>query len=387
MLPSFYPSAQEPLLGVFFKSYAALMRDSGWDVRVSYVEPRSFRTMGASALGESHFQRSTAIEDGIPTHRIHGWNPGLRYVAGGRIWSRISARAVLRLVRSASPPDVLHAHNALWGGEAARLVSAETGIPYVVTEHSSHVLMREVPRRGMLFAARVWEESKGVAAVSAALGRVLQDTTGVLPTVIPNPIDTGFFTLPDDAHSSESPRFVTVANLNANKCIDLLIAAFAIVLESSEDALLEIVGTGPEFRSLNALCERLRVGHRVKFLGPLDREGVRATLWRASCFVSASRNETFGIALGEALATGLSVISTRSGGPEELLGDRVGELVPLDDVDELAKAMLRATPPSKAERHMNRQRVLDLCSPSAIGRAYARLYGSAINDLGRRLPR
>jgi glycosyltransferase involved in cell wall biosynthesis len=242
--------------------------------------------------------------------------------------------------------------------------------------------MHEVPQRATLLAARIWQESKGVAAVSAALGRVLQDTTGVLPTVIPNPVDTGFFTLPDDAHSSESPRFVTVANLNANKCIDLLIAAFAIVLKSSANALLEIVGTGPEFRSLNALCEQLRVGHRVKFLGAVDREGVRAALWRASCFVSASRNETFGIAIGEALATGLSVISTMSGGPEELLGDHVGTLVARDDVDAMANAMLRVAPASEVERESNRRRVLELCSPDRIARAYVRLYGSAVNELG-----
>lgn len=369
---------------MFFQSYATLMRDSGWDVSVSYVEARRLRGVGLRSLRETHFQRSTAIEDGIPTHRVHGWNPGLRYTVGGQLWSHISAAAAGRSVSSGSPPDLLHAHNALWGGEAARIISAKTGIPYVVTEHSSHVFMREVPPRAAMHAAKVWEESSGVAAVSATLGRVIEDTARVVPTVIPNPVDTRFFTVPSSLPSSRSPRFVTVANLNANKCIDLLVGAFAIVLEKSPDARLEIVGCGPESPSLDALCERLGIRHRVTFLGELDKEGVRAALWRASCFASTSRNETFGIAIAEALATGLPVISTRSGGPEELLGEHIGVLVPSDDVDALAKAMLRVTPASVVERELNRRRVLELCAPDKIGRAYVRLYESAVNGVHRR---
>jgi glycosyltransferase involved in cell wall biosynthesis len=62
-------------------------------------------------------------------------------------------------------------------------------------------------------------------------------------------------------------------------------------------------------------------------------------MWRANLFVHASRVETFGIVLAEALATGLNVISTRCGGPNDILAGGGGVLVPPDNVNALREAM------------------------------------------------
>jgi len=55
--------------------------------------------------------------------------------------------------------------------------------------------------------------------------------------------------------------------------------------------------------------------------------------------VLPSRYETFGVALVEAMATGLPAVATRCGGPEDIVTDQTGQLVPPDDPDALAEAL------------------------------------------------
>lgn len=62
-------------------------------------------------------------------------------------------------------------------------------------------------------------------------------------------------------------------------------------------------------------------------------------LARAQALVHPSRYETFGVAIVEALAMGRPVVATRCGGPEGIVTARDGLLVPVDDIEALARAM------------------------------------------------
>jgi glycosyltransferase involved in cell wall biosynthesis len=381
VIPSFYPTAALPHVGTFFREYAQMMRRAGWRTSVCYTEPRSLRDLSPRALRESHFQPSTSMENGITTRRLHGWNPGLRHATGGRVWARLTAALALRWMRGAGRPDVLHAHNALWAGEAARLIARTSGIPYVVTEHSSQVLMRETSRAQQGAAVDAWRGAAAVAAVSRPLADVVAQSGQVEAQIIPNPVDVDFFVPPTDRRGPPESAFVTVANLNANKGVHVLLEAFAQVVPARPDASLDIVGDGPERRALEALADSLGVTERVTFHGALDRAAVRALLWKSSCFVSTSRHETFGIAIAEALATGLPVVATRSGGPDELLADGAGRLVPRDDVHAIAEAMRDLVVPTPAARACLRQRIVDRCAPAVVAEQYAVLFRRALTPV------
>lgn len=340
VLPSWYPTHYAPLSGVFFYEQAQALRKAGVRVGVVYPDLRSLRTLRINNFFENRFQLVTCEENGVNTVRLLGWNvPNARLRA--RLFIGATKYLVNKYIEKYGKPDLVHAHSVLWGGVAAREVQRRFGIPYVVTEHSSAY------GRGLI---RKWEEpliravlqdAASIVAVSRSLSASLK---AYAPdehiNVIPNLVNTDFFTLPPRPRSKKPFKFLTVASLTPNKAIDVLLYSFAFAFPN-EHVLLEIGGAGEQRSVLERLVEELGLASRVKFLGSLDRNSVRQAMWKANAFVLPSYVETFGVVLIEAMATGLPLISTRSGGPEDIVTEDVGLLVNPGDVNQLSFALRR----------------------------------------------
>ena len=159
---------------------------------------------------------------------------------------------------------------------------------------------------------------------------------------IPNPV-TLPASKPNDAAYSLGPgrTVVAVGRLHPVKGYDLLIQAFARCAEEHPDWSLAILGEGEERGRLEALADELGVADRVGMPGRV--KNLTKLLRQADLFVMSSRYEGFPIALLEAMACGLPVISTDcSGGPREIVRDGVdGVLVAPEDVGALGTAMGR----------------------------------------------
>ena len=137
------------------------------------------------------------------------------------------------------------------------------------------------------------------------------------------------------ARPETPPLIVACGRLVPGKRFPDLVAALALVAPA--DARLAILGEGPEREAIEAARARLGLGDRVTLPGHVD-----PTPWyaRASCVAIASGSESFGLTAAEALAHGVPVVSTRCGGPAEILGP-YGRLVPVGDVAALADALTR----------------------------------------------
>ena len=92
---------------------------------------------------------------------------------------------------------------------------------------------------------------------------------------------------------------------------------------------------------VRAAIIRLGLEDRVTLAGDLDGEALSACYNRADIFVLATRQETYGMAVAEALARGLPVVATMTGAIPELVGNEAGLLVPVDDTRALANALAR----------------------------------------------
>jgi glycosyltransferase involved in cell wall biosynthesis len=117
---------------------------------------------------------------------------------------------------------------------------------------------------------------------------------------------------------------------------------------------VSIGGVGPDLKRLKRLCRKLGLDEHCHFLGMLTRQGVRQCIQDSDVFVLPSLAETFGVVVGEAMACGKPVLATRCGGPEFILADGTGVLVPVGDPVALAGAM---------EKFINREVPFD---PSTI---------------------
>jgi teichuronic acid biosynthesis glycosyltransferase TuaC len=388
IVPSWYPSPDLPLSGIFFKEQALALRAAGMEVGVVYPELRSLRTFGPRALRTQRFQVSAGEEDGLPTLRVHGWHLLPRLVLGGDVWAALASALARRYVARFGVPSVVHAHGALWAGHAARRVSRELGVPFVVTEHFSGYTEHFTgfaPGKmsaGQLEAARtVYRAADRVVAVSTALKEVLVGR-GLAPAsrtvVVPNLVDTEYFSLPPEGRreAPEPFRLLAVGSLERIKGVDLLIRAYASAFGTDAGVVLEIGGAGPGEADLRRLAAELGIAERVRFLGPLARAEVREAMWRSNLFVSASRIETFGVALVEAMATGLPVVTTASGGPEDIVASpETGWIVPADDLRALTAALALARREGRARSALRvRGSALDRFSAAVVTTQLARLY-------------
>ena len=177
----------------------------------------------------------------------------------------------------------------------------------------------------------------GLICVNRAQATRLDDYRGLVRT-IPNwlPQDsavTSFRGLREELGISEKALVVgAVGRLHPSKGMDLLIQAFRAAAPAH--ASLVILGEGPQ----RAELMRLRGGDQRIHL-PGYRSEVRDCLKSFDLFVSPSREESFGLAIIEAMSAGLPVISTAAEGPAEFLCDQPVTLVQPDSVDALADAL------------------------------------------------
>jgi len=103
---------------------------------------------------------------------------------------------------------------------------------------------------------------------------------------------------------------------------------------------IRLAGKGSLREDLEKQAAALGVSDRVSFLGRLSREEILKEMQDANCFVLPTRYEAFGVVLIEAMATGLPLIATRSGGPDTIVNKENGLLIEPENAERLAAAML-----------------------------------------------
>ncbi len=368
VLPSWYSGTQKPHAGAFFKQHAHALQSLGHQVGMAYFDARSLGSFSISAARQNRFQTTDSIEDCIQTVRISGWNPGAQTAPGARIWAQICAKAANHYIAVHGKPDVIHAQSGVWGGLAAAKIKDKTGIPFILTEHSSLVLANTLGETLNELYASAAREAHSLSAVSRPLADAM---TQLLPgheiSILPNCIDFEFWSMDSEAQVRSSNSFLAVGNLVKLKGFDVLLNAFKKVLLVIPDATLTIVGSGSEKSNLSELVQGLKIQSQVCFMGAVDRNQLRDEYRKVSCYVCSSRLETFGVAPLEALACGLPVISTRCGGPEEFIENPSGTLVGKDDPDAMANAMIKVAQSGKNDDGVHGQRIAKNYGRAEIG--------------------
>ncbi len=131
---------------------------------------------------------------------------------------------------------------------------------------------------------------------------------------------------------------LSVGSITPQKAQDVLLEAFARAAADASASRLLIAGEGPLRAGLEARCDALGLGARVRFLGA--REDVGDLLAAADVFVLSSRREGLPVTLLEAMRAGRAAVVTRAGGCAEAVADGdTGLLVPVGDAVALGAAL------------------------------------------------
>jgi glycosyltransferase involved in cell wall biosynthesis len=157
-------------------------------------------------------------------------------------------------------------------------------------------------------------------------------------------VEPGTDRAPRARGSEQGPMtLLTVAALSPTKGYEVLLAALATLRHLD----WRLVGAGSRTRHpatvdrVDSLVRSLGLEQRVSLVGDLDALALAAQYDAADVFVSASLQETYGMAVAEALARGLPVVVTSTGAAPELVGDDAGVLVPPGDSRALSEALFR----------------------------------------------
>jgi glycosyltransferase involved in cell wall biosynthesis len=199
--------------------------------------------------------------------------------------------------------------------------------------------------------------------------------------VIPMGIDLGHFKPVDDRPADGPLRVLSVARLVAEKGVEDLVVAIALLAERGVEAQLTLVGTGPLRQRLEWMANELGVADRVKLAGPLPYDQMPVEHGQSDVFVLASAprttwKEQFGFAVVEAMASGLPVLAGRSGSLAEVVGDPWALVTPQDPValaDRLAD--LAADPELRRRKGKeNRERAEERYDRTLAARRLRELY-------------
>ena len=353
VIPSWYPSAANPIAGVFVREQASALAEHRpeWNVVVSrwghHDGALSLRNPGASldALRWHWHAGAARWLAAPPLHEV--LTPSLSWtlaVAGGGAAGLLRAtRRNLALARARfGTIHLMHAHVGFPAGWIASQLCAEAGIPYALTEHMSPFPFPALRERGggLRPALRqAFDAAAATIAVSPSLAAEIRAHGLPCSHVIPNVVDERRFR--PAAGRTTAPPFMlfTLCAMAPQKGIDLLLRAFAHWNPARGKVALRIGGGGPQLAVYQRLAVELGIDDRVSWLGAVPPAEAPRYFAECDTFVLASRHETFGVVLAEALMCGKPVIATRCGGPESIVNEANGLLVDVEDMVGLAGAM------------------------------------------------
>ncbi len=287
-------------------------------------------------------ERTEEIFPGITGHFLDIKKIGsLHYYSNRQLltYSKLATKKARQLMQE-HHYTLIHAFFGIPSGA----IAMRLGLPYIVSLRGSDVPFYNErfkwPDRLFFkhLSKQIWKKSYKTIANSTQLAALAKKTDpSIIIPIIQNGIDIKEFH-PTQQPKSEKIRILCVSRLIERKGIRSLIQTIADLQNNFPNLELYLAGDGNIRNELEALAEKKNIRHKIHFLGSIDHKDLPAIYQQADIFALPSKNEGMSNTALEALASGLPLILTNTGGAKELTEGN-GILVPVHNQEKLNQAM------------------------------------------------
>ncbi len=328
--------------------------------------------------------------------RVVPFDPEDRFMSRSEIGKRYASLKTLDI-------DLVHIHTPFVAHYAGLSIAEGLGVPVIETYHTffEEYLFHYVPlvpKSWMRALARRFSRSQCDAVDTVIVpSRPMLDVLhqyGIRAhmEIIPTGLELERFRGGDGArfrarHQMSPDRFVLlhVGRVAHEKNIEFLMQVVARVRIAVPGVLFVIAGEGPALPSLRAMARDLGIEFNVQFIGYLDRDSELLDCYRAADLkIFASRTETQGLVLLEAMALGVPVVSTAVMGTRDVLAEGCGAAIVSEDVQGFADVVARLlrSPELRARMSEDGREYVHKWSADAMARRLAAVYEDGIKSAG-----
>lgn len=303
------------------------------DINIDLVTSSPSRRFECEKIGQSIIVYKLAVAK----RNIHSWTRREILTYSWR------ARGFIQKLLRAKRYDLCHAFFGVPCGAIAYLFRKE--MPYIVSLRGSDVPGFN-PRFSLLYVflkpviRKVWRDAEAVIANSDGLRELAYETDPECQMdVIFNGVDTDQFRRASDKENKNVLRILCVSRLIRRKNIHNLLRSLP-QLRARFGAIFEVwvVGEGPQEAELRGIAEQFGVADMVTFKGYVRHSSLPDIYSNSDIFVLPSMNEGMSNAVLEAMACGLPIVTTDTGGTRELIRGN-GLVIPRGDPAVIANAI------------------------------------------------
>lgn len=246
-------------------------------------------------------------------------------------------------------PDVLHVHYASGYATLARRIDFQ---PTVLSVWGSDVYLFPYQSK---WNKRLLRKNLAYADKITATGTALRQQTELFVNhekdidVIAFGINMALFKPNDQNNASNDIYIGTVKKLKDIYGIDILLQAVALLIDKlkskeqhdiAASIKVMIVGSGPDLENLQQLANDLHISEKVEFIPDVANESVPYYLDKLDIYCAFSRSESFGVAVLEASACGLPVVTSDVGGLPEVVDDNEsGYITNIHDIPKIVEKL------------------------------------------------
>jgi 1,2-diacylglycerol 3-alpha-glucosyltransferase len=330
----------------------------------------------------------------VPSHKIY-FDPEDRLMNFGKL------KALLPWIRD-KHFDVIHIHTPFTAHYVGIHFGKKLDIPVVETYHTFfedylHHYLPFIPqfisrKLARTISRRQCNAVDGIVSPSKPMLDVLKQYGIKTPAeVVATGLDDSSFARVDGEHFRMShdiplaqPMLLFVGRVAHEKNIGFLLEMHVELIKKHPDALLVITGEGPAEESIKHSIDKLDISNKVRMIGYLDRSHELIACYKAAdIFVFASKSETQGLVLLEAMAQGTAVVAIAELGTKSILIEGEGVLIAKDDINDFAdkvSVLLSDAPKRQMIGEKGRQYAQEKWAAGVLAKKVAKFYKSTINQ-------